>query len=142
MRGRRYTAPPLTSTCSVVCRSYKTNISAGRKSRKRKLANAFHDALVPFAERRIIKMKLAELREADIIKEGQFQINTTVCRKYPTNGRSCLLNPCFLGQIFKDPVQFFCFPGPVFESKCCFLCPTVHFVNLLNYLQISCILVF
>ena len=57
MRGRRYTAPPLTSTCSVVCRSYKTNISAGRKSRKRKLANAFHDALVPFAERRIIKMK-------------------------------------------------------------------------------------
>ena len=57
MRGRRYTAPPLTSTCSVVCRSYKTNISAGRKSRKRKLANAFHDALVSFAERRIIKMK-------------------------------------------------------------------------------------
>lgn len=57
MRGHRYTAPPLTSTCSVVCRSFKTNISAGRKSRKRKLANAFHDALVSFAERRIIKMR-------------------------------------------------------------------------------------
>ena len=23
MRGRRYTAPPLTSTCSVVCQSYR-----------------------------------------------------------------------------------------------------------------------
>ena len=25
MRGRRYTAPPITSTCSVVCQSYGVN---------------------------------------------------------------------------------------------------------------------
>ena len=30
IRGRRYTAPPLTSTCSVVCQSYKEIISEGK----------------------------------------------------------------------------------------------------------------
>lgn len=30
IRGRRYTAPPLTSTCSVVCQSYNIIISEGR----------------------------------------------------------------------------------------------------------------
>ena len=59
MRGRRYTAPPLTSTCSVVCQSYKEIISEGseKENGKRKSADTFHDALVPFAERRIINMK-------------------------------------------------------------------------------------
>ena len=31
MRGRRYTAPPLTSMCFVVYQSYKENISEGRR---------------------------------------------------------------------------------------------------------------
>ena len=36
IRGRRYTAPPLTPTCSVVCQSYKRIISEGRWIRKAK----------------------------------------------------------------------------------------------------------
>ena len=38
MRGRCYTAPPLTSACSVVCQSYKRIIPEGNKNRKAKVS--------------------------------------------------------------------------------------------------------
>ena len=68
IRGRRYTAPPLTSTCSVVCQSYKKSYQKEDRLEKRKLANMFHDALVPFAERRTIKMKVNRNRNVHLFR--------------------------------------------------------------------------
>ena len=48
MRGRRYTAPPLTSACSVVCQSYKEIISEVIKNRKRKSVGEFHNPIGAF----------------------------------------------------------------------------------------------
>lgn len=48
MRGRRYTAPPLTSTCSVVCQSYKETISKRKEIRKRKVDHGFHNPMGAF----------------------------------------------------------------------------------------------
>lgn len=63
MRGRRYTAPPLTSTCSVVCQSYGVNIAEGRRIINKIVREPieFHDALVSFAERRVISMKMKKV---------------------------------------------------------------------------------
>ena len=43
MRGRRYTAPPLSSTCSVVCQLYKKTIAG--EIEKRKPPPAFHNRI-------------------------------------------------------------------------------------------------
>ena len=48
MRGRRYTAPPLTSACSVVCQSYRRIITEGKKIRKRKADAGFHNPIGAF----------------------------------------------------------------------------------------------
>lgn len=63
MRGRRYTAPPLISTCSVVCQPYTIIISEGRKNKSGSHLTGFITPSVPFAERRKIEMK-----EKDIIE--------------------------------------------------------------------------
>ena len=58
MRGRRYPALPLTSTCSVVCQSYKKdNIRWTANLKERKTLPDFMPPLMPFAERLIIIMK-------------------------------------------------------------------------------------
>ena len=75
IRGRRYTAPPLTSTCSVVCQSYsEDNNTGGKKLKNDRLANttSFITALVAFAERRVIKMNM---RFDDI--QGAFQYSVS-----------------------------------------------------------------
>lgn len=52
MRGRRYPALPLTSTCSVVCQSYKKdNIRWTANLKERKTLPDFMPPLMPFAER-------------------------------------------------------------------------------------------
>ena len=50
MRGRRYTAPPLTSTCSVVCQSYKEDNNRRKEAKKTKVAEEprFHNRIGVF----------------------------------------------------------------------------------------------
>ena len=64
MRGRRYTAPPLTSTCSVVCQSYKEDNNRRKEAKKTKVAEEprFHNRIGVF--RRKTGYKYAALPEA------------------------------------------------------------------------------
>ena len=50
MRGRRYTAPPLTSMCSVVCQSYKEDNNRRKEAKKTKVAEEprFHNRIGVF----------------------------------------------------------------------------------------------
>ena len=50
MRGRRYTAPPLTSTCSVVCQSYKEDNNRRKEAKETKVAEEprFHNRIGVF----------------------------------------------------------------------------------------------
>jgi hypothetical protein len=65
MRGRRYTAPPLTSTCSVVCQSYKGNISEGKQIIKRKAASEFHNRIGAFRRKADYKNEEKVEKDAD-----------------------------------------------------------------------------
>ena len=58
MRGRRYTAPPLTSTCSVVCQSYKETISKRKEIRKRKVDHGFHNPMGAFRRKAEYKYEI------------------------------------------------------------------------------------
>ena len=60
MRGRRYTAPPLTSTCSVVCQSYKETISKRKEIRKRKVDHGFHNPMGAFRRKAEYKYETVE----------------------------------------------------------------------------------
>ena len=65
MRGRRYTAPPLTSTCSVVCQSYKKIITEGKKIRKRKSVCGFHNPIGAFRRKADYKYETDMMERLD-----------------------------------------------------------------------------
>ena len=53
MRGRRYTAPPLTSTCSVVCQSYKEDNNRRKVKLKAKESKGFHNPIGAFRRKAV-----------------------------------------------------------------------------------------
>ena len=59
MRGCRYTAPPFTSSGSVVCRLYRTTLPRNADMWICESPDCFITLSVPFAERRAIKMTLS-----------------------------------------------------------------------------------
>ena len=62
MRGRRYTAPPLTSTCSVVCQSYSSNSNRRKETLKQKIAEdyRFHNHIGVFRRKTGYKNEVIE----------------------------------------------------------------------------------